>query len=646
MKKFIKRIKKKPILISTIIFFSLFLFSSIFLIYSILKIANIENLLRYLISIILVLVIIYFLLETIKVIFKAKKPLIIVMDVLFILLFLITSYACTTINNIYGGISNIYKESTTYEVNAIVKTNSNINSVSDIENNTIGMLSKESQKEINEISSELINDNKLETKNKIKEYDSSNEMINALYNDEIDVALIESNYVSIYSSIDAFKNISSETKVIGKKDKKIKKENEENVKDKTEPFTILILGMDSTIKDISTVTSFNADSIMLITFNPKTYNTTILSIPRDTYVPISCSNNLESKITHSGWGGESCVISTLENWMDIKIDYYVKVNFTAVVNLVDAIGGIEVDVPYSFCEQNSNREWGENTVYVKKGLQTLNGEQALALSRNRHPNPNHCSEEWTNYYSDDIIRGQNQQLVLSALINKITKNLNMENVNSILNIIGTNVDTNMKINEITNYYSVVKDIAINTLNENGNGNAINFERLQLSTYGKSLYDPLLNLSGMSMQIYYKESFKQIVNEMKINLGLLEPTIIKSFSFSVNNPYKEKIVGTGVFNQDDIQTVPNFVGSNKSVVENWAYENNIQLIIEYEESNQISNDQVISQSIRPTYRIDKISEPLKIVVSIYTQEDNYENQNEDDENTIENDENSIIEDFLP
>lgn len=612
MEKFIKRIKKKKILISTIIFFLLFTFSTSCLIYSILRVANIENMLRYLVSIVLSLLIIYLFLQVLKVILKGKNPAIILLNIAFILLFTVTSYACTTINGIYSSISKIYKEKTIYEVSVISKSNSNINKITDINKNIIGIIKEDNKEVINELSNEIIKENNLNKDNEIKEYDSSSDIINALYSNEIDIALVESNYVSIFSTIDTYKNISTETKKIASKSKTSKKEDDKTLKGNDEPFTILLLGMDSTIKDISTVTSFNADSIMLITFNPKTYNATILSIPRDTYVPISCINGKpESKITHSGWNGESCVINTIENWMDIKIDHYIKVNFTALVSLVDSIGGIEVDVPYSFCEQNSNREWGQNTIYVKKGQQTLNGEQALALSRNRHPNPSQCSSEWTNYYSDDIIRGQNQQLVLNAVINKAIKSLSLDKIYSLLKIIDTNVDTNMQINEITNYYSTAKEIALNS-----NNNAINFERLQLSTYGKSLYDPLLNISGISMQIYYKESFNEIVKEMKTNLGLIEPTLIKTFSFSIKSPYKEQIIGTGSFNQEDIKTVPNFVGKDASIAQNWANENGISMIIEYEENNTIANNIVISQSINPTYRLDKIgnNQTFKIVVS--------------------------------
>ena len=69
---------------------------------------------------------------------------------------------------------------------------------------------------------------------------------------------------------------------------------------------------------------------------------------------------------------------------DVNIDYYAKINFKGVVQLVDALGGIDVDVDYSICEQNSSRKWGKNTIYVEKGRQHLNGEQALAFARNRH----------------------------------------------------------------------------------------------------------------------------------------------------------------------------------------------------------------------------------------------------------------------
>lgn len=621
MKKILKRLKKKPILIFTSIFFCLFLMSSVCLLYSILRVANIENTLRYLVSAILILIIIYFFFGMIKIIFKGKNAAIIAYDIIFIILFVITAYLTSTISGIYNSISKMYRNNYKYSVSLITLSSNNVSDIKNFKDLKIAISNIENSNELNEVSNLIISENKLDNSNTIIEYDNSTTMLNDLYNKKVDAIMLPSNYVSIYESIDEYKDIKEDTKEIISKSKTVKKENVTLKKNESEPFTILILGMDSTIKDISTVTSFNADSLMLITFNPKTYNSTILSIPRDTYVPITCINSSpESKITHSGWRGESCVIKTIEDWMDIKIDYYLKVNFTAVVNLVDEIGGIKVNVPYSFCEQDSNRQWGANTVYVKKGEQTLNGEQALALARNRHPNPR-CGSEWTNYQSNDLVRGDNQQLILNALTNKIVKNLSIDKIRSILDIIGTNVDTNMQINEITSYYNTAKQLAFD------NENVISFEKLQLSTYGKSLYDPLLNMNGMSMQIYYKESFNQVVNEMKVNLGLKEPELITTFSFSINNPYKETIIGKGIFNQADIQTVPYFRGKDISELQYWSNVNGIKLNITYQDTNEQANNSIINQGVPSTYRMDKLdrSKTYNVIVA---RNNTIENENND------------------
>ncbi len=610
MKKLLNRIKKKPILIFTTLFFCLFLISSICLTYSILRVDNIENTLRYLISGLLVLIILYFNLCLIKIIFKGKTAGIIIYDILFVILFVITAYLTSTISGIYNSISKMYRNNQKYSVSLITLSDSKINSIKDISNSKIAISDVDNDNNLNEVSNLIVKDNKLKDSNEIIEYDNNIAMLNDLYSKKVDAIMLTSNYVSIFSALDEFKDIKEETKEIISKSKIVKKESTTSKKKRSDPFTILIFGIDSTIQDISTVTSFNADSLILITFNPKTYNATILSIPRDTYVPITClKNSPESKITHSGWRGETCVIKTIEDLMDINIDYYIKVNFTAVVNLVDEIGGINVDVPYSFCEQNSNRQWGSNTIYVKKGNQVLDGEQALALARNRHPNPR-CGAEWSNYYSNDLVRGDNQQLILNALINKIVKNISIDKISSILDIIGTNVDTNMKINELTAHYNTAKQIALD------NENIINFEKLQLSTYGKSLYDPLLNMNGMSMQIYYKESLKEVINEMKVNLELEKPNLIKTFSFSINAPYKEKIIGKGIYNQSDIQTVPYFRGKNISELQNWANTNSISLNITYQETTEYEDNIIINQGVPSTYRMDKLdrSKTYTVVVA--------------------------------
>ena len=236
------------------------------------------------------------------------------------------------------------------------------------------------------------------------------------------------------------------------------KESKENTLNK--PFTVLILGVDST-NNVNA--AFNGDTIMIVTFNPKTLNATMFSIPIDTYAKIACGNRQFQKINTSAYGGANCVIKTVTNITGVNIDYYVKINFKGVVDLVDALGGVEVDVPYSFCEQNSNRYWDDYTVFVEKGHQVINGEQALALSRNRHSAKNsdfmkkYCPD-LTDGVRNDFVRGQNQQLVIEGILKRIKEIRNANKLLEILDVISKNIDTNLSTDEMFSFYEVLESL--------------------------------------------------------------------------------------------------------------------------------------------------------------------------------------------
>jgi cell envelope-related function transcriptional attenuator common domain len=177
------------------------------------------------------------------------------------------------------------------------------------------------------------------------------------------------------------------------------------------------MGVDSEKKGLNPNAAFNGDTLMLATFNPKTLDVLLLSIPRDTYVPIVCNNNKYAKINSAAAYGTNCVINTVNKLLDINIDYYVKINFKGVVDLVDAVGGVYVDVEKpdfksyagqnfggKMCEQNSDRQFGSKLVCVDPGWQVLNGEQALAYARNRHL-----------YAAGDLDRIVHQQQIVEAM---------------------------------------------------------------------------------------------------------------------------------------------------------------------------------------------------------------------------------------
>lgn len=630
MNKIKQRIKKKPLLVSIIVFLALFFISNTCLIYSILKIANIENLVRYLISSLLVLIFILIALECYKLIFKAKNFLIIIFMILLIGLFIGESYACGIINGFYNSINNIYKNSYTYSTSLISLSDNNVSKIKDVKSSKIGMIDDSNSIDGYQIATDIISEYNLDKSNEIVKYETVGEVIKALYDKEISYALVTSTYVSMFVNSDGYQNIKTDTKTIFTKTKTTKKDSDLSNINETDPFTILVMGIDSTEDDISKITSFNADSLMLITFNPNTYNATILSIPRDTYTTIAClSSKPKSKVTHSGWYGESCVVKTVKELMGVNIDYYAKINFNGVVSLVDAVDGIEVNVPYSLCEQNSNREWGSKTVYIKKGLQVLDGEQALALSRNRH-SPGDGTDvggvmtqycpTYTEGNRNDFTRGQNQQLVINALINKIAKTTDINKLYSLIDILGNNLDTNMNTDRILSYYNLAKKIALNS-----NGNVITFERLYLSTYGKYIYDSLMKLP-LSDQIYYNDSLKKITDEMKINLGIIDPTLIKEFTFSINKTYTPTIIGKGTYAQTDIETMPSFKGKDKAEAEAWATAKGITLNIEYTDVTEGVNNTVLTQSIPYSSVLSDISfTELNITVAnvVVTEENNTE-----------------------
>jgi len=598
----IKNLKKVKLVLLILSFLVLFFYTlaNIYLIYNLLLLNNIENLFRYLIIIILIIINFLFIIFSISFLIKRKKKIfiLIILMIFFGLSFIILSF---TINKIYGTIASLNKSYLNYATSIITLSDSNISDINDLNNKKIGMINDTTSIEGYIISMDIINENKLSDNNEIVEYNDFISILKDLYGKKIDAAFLSSNYIIMYKNISGFENLEIETKVIYTKSKKYEN-NFKNTKEKNldKPFTLLIMGVDGTGETLDTNMAFNGDSLLLLTFNPNTLNATILSIPRDTYVPIACfKNQYENKITHAAWQGESCMIDTIENWTAIEIDYYVKINFKGLVNLVDSLGGIEVEVPYSFCEQDSNRQWGNNTIYVEKGYQTLNGEQALALARNRHPNPEMCSSKWTNYVSSDIKRGENQQLIIKAILAKFKDVNSFDQIQVILDTINKSIDTNISVNSILSFYNVGKDILTN------NNKIINIEELYLSGYEQYIYDENMGTT-LYNYIYYRGSLEDIVNAMKINLEIENPNLIKEFSFSINEEYEKKRIGEGTYEiVDYIETVPNFIGKTKIDALSWANEKGIKIIYIEEETNENPTGTIIDQNYPFGYRTKKL-----------------------------------------
>ena len=458
---------------------------------------------------------------------------------IFLIIFIIAElFISININKISNSLSKITNTEAGYSSSIVVLKDSNIKSIDDLDDKKIGMISDSNNIEGYTLPMEVVEKEKIDEKNIIK-YDDFIEMINDLYDSKIDAMFISSSYVSMFVTEDGFENIADETKVIYEKSKKAIKKQNTTGKTLNEPFTLLIMGVDSSSSSLKKSNSFNGDTLMLITFNPNTMNATILSIPRDTRVPIACTKSkAKNKINSTGAYGADCVMDTITNFTGIKIDYWVKVNFQGVISLVDALDGIEVDVPYAFCESDSKRRFGNNTIYIEKGLQTLNGEQALAFARNRHTWPAYCGKKYSNYNSNDFIRGQNQQQIVKAMTNKLKNIRSLSEVYEILDIVGDNIDTNIDKNTMITGFDTFKNIIFNSKNIN-NDDFIGTQRLYLSGHDNTI-------NGIYYFEYYKQSLEEIVEAMEINLALKEPEMDKEFSFSINRPYEDTQIGKGTY----------------------------------------------------------------------------------------------------
>lgn len=212
-----------------------------------------------------------------------------------------------------------------------------------------------------------------------------------------------------------------------------------NVKDKTvapvevetgEPFVVYLAGLgeagDATVDELTDVN-------ILAFVNPEKRQITTVSIPRDSFVPNPALNMGSDKLTHLGMDGVYNSMQGLENTFGIEIDYYARVSFTSIIELVDAVGGVTVDVEIPFTEQDENRSFAYNDlITLKAGKQKLNGKQALAYARHRK-----------SYADGTAGRERAQQKIIKAMVTQLCTAQGIANINNVLNVAEKYVSTDI-----------------------------------------------------------------------------------------------------------------------------------------------------------------------------------------------------------
>lgn len=578
--------KKKKISIKKIsnaIITILALIINFYLIYSIYLLNGIENKGRFLLIGLFLSIDLLIVDEWLKFLrYKRKTRYYSIYSVFTTIYIVISMFGGFYINKVYNSIDNVSKNYDVYSTSLVVLSDSSIKDLNGVNNLKIGIIEDNTSIDGYIISNEIINENALQN-NEFVNYSGFATMLSDLYDKQIDAIFISSNYASMFSAIDKFTNISNETRVITSKDKKMKKDEITSSKKLTEPFSILLMGVDSEKDGLDSSVAANGDALILITFNPSTANITMLSIPRDSYVPIMCfKNNYENKITHAAWNGTQCMIDTIENFLDISIDYYVKINFKGVVGLVDALGGISANVPVDMCVGNSDRG---AAICLKKGLQTLNGEQALVLARDRHSQA-----------GGDLDREQNQQLVIKGILDKVKTIRNIEQITEILNAISRNIDTNFSTEQLLSFYNIGKELLLT------NGD-IKISSLLLQGNGQMIYDENMGLVLWNY-ILNEKSVEAVSKEMRYNLNLEKPNLIKEFSYTIDETYISTKTGSNYTEPTYYSVLPDFSTYTQAQAKNWL-ENRGYKISYITKESEYDTGTIIGQSIPANKRLDKI-----------------------------------------
>lgn len=201
---------------------------------------------------------------------------------------------------------------------------------------------------------------------------------------------------------------------------------------KKDPISILIIGVDERSNDIG-----RADTLIYMTVNPKTKTTEMVSIPRDTYTKILGKGTMD-KINHSfAFGGAQMTVDTVENFLNVPVDYFVKVNMESYRDIVDTLGGITVNSYFSFSYDGFS---------FRKGKITLNGKEALAYTRMRKQDPR-----------GDFGRQDRQRQVIQGIINKGARISSVTKLGNMFKVVEDNMKTNLTFDDIWEIQSNYKD---------------------------------------------------------------------------------------------------------------------------------------------------------------------------------------------
>ena len=364
---------------------------------------------------------------------------------------------CMCVGLAYGNYF-IYKTDDTFDVvtsladskatmtSIVVLKSSSIKKEKDLKGKTIGTILDMDKVATNRMLKDLDSDN---IKYKTKDYSTLDDMMEAFYAGEVDAICLNEKYRDILHESEAYFNFQTDSRVVHQNVHYTKVEKNDNPSDPVndiskDAFTVLVSGNDSygTLQDSNT----RSDANLLLTVNPKTGTILMTSIPRDYYVELvcpeddpelACPEGSSDKLTHSGLMGVKSTEETIEKALGIKINYNVRINFSSVVNLVDALDGIDLDIKKG---EEVDIFYVNSQPGLSVGKHHVDGETALAFARERHA-----------YLDGDNQRVRNQQKVFKAIFKRIVSPKMITNYGKFMDALAVAFDTNLSNDEISDF---------------------------------------------------------------------------------------------------------------------------------------------------------------------------------------------------
>ena len=349
-------------------------------------------------------------------------------------------YASIATGSVQDALSKISGMLTEKEVTAvIVMADDPAQTIEDAGDYIFGYLADSDINLVHELRSNIMND--VGHAVNLQPYRSPTELADALYSGKVGAILLNKGNISVLGKSDVYRHFSSETRVLCEYVcEQEMDDSQTKAVDVSQPFIVYCSGIDARDSDINAKSL--SDVNILAVINPQTHKILLVNTPRDYYLPLHFNGEMD-KLTHAGLYGINESISVLSALYGIDVPYYVRVNFNGLVDIVDALDGIDVESEYDFTTNYMELPNADGTGFYEdcytftEGRNHLDGRAALAFSRERD-----------SFVTGDVQRGKNQMAVIKAIVNKVASPSILSNYQNLLKAISGAFITNIPYDDI------------------------------------------------------------------------------------------------------------------------------------------------------------------------------------------------------